>query len=132
LLEKALHMDKRKITINCNDTSVSTIEFEYKYPKTVKSLIDVNLYNFRYKNLIFIASLTKKLHSQKFPWDNVYVMGSSYSSSESLFDFDEIDEDQMPVDDLDFLEENQEMLNELDEGEDEDEDEDEEEEEEWQ
>ena len=125
-------MDKRKITINCNDTSVSTIEFEYKYPKTVKSLIDVNLYNFRYKNLIFIASLTKKLHSQKFPWDNVYVMGSSYSSSESLFDFDEIDEDQMPVDDLDFLEENQEMLNELDEGEDEDEDEDEEEEEEWQ
>lgn len=118
LLEKALHLENRKITINCNDTSISSLEFEKKYVKATKTRIDVNLYRYKWKNLTFEASYTQIIRKPVVLGDHAYYL-EGYSSSDS-FDFDDIldNDDHIPGDDLDFLDENEnEMLNELDEGE---------------
>ena len=60
LLEAAVNLKNRKITIYCNDTSINTIEFEFKYPQTVRVLKEINYYQFKCDNLTFESDITKK------------------------------------------------------------------------
>lgn len=122
LLESAMDLN-RPFKIYCSDTSVNTLEFEFKFPKTSKTLMERNYYQFKIKNLSFETNATKlKLNSDENPesWiNNGIFVGSPFSSDDSsdwMHDFGHEDEsDYQNEDDLDFLEEEQEMINELDE-----------------
>jgi len=124
LLEAAVNLKNRKITIYCNDTSINTIEFEFKYPQTVRVLKEINYYQFKCDNLTFESDITKKISSGdgQNAWSRGFIyIGSPLTSDEEDsdydFDNDHDDDDEFPErdDDLDFLEEEQEMINELDE-----------------
>lgn len=124
LLEAAVNLKNRKITIYCNDTSINTIEFEFKYPQTVRVFKEINYYQFKCDNLTFESDITKKISSGdgQNAWSRGFIyIGSPLTSDEEDsdydFDNDHDDDDEFPErdDDLDFLEEEQEMINELDE-----------------
>ena len=60
LLESAMNLD-HPIRILCIDTCVNTIEFEYKYPETVKEYIDFQHTMYKTKNLTFDCNPTLKV-----------------------------------------------------------------------
>ena len=126
LLEAALN-SRQQITIYCNDTSINTIEFEYKYPETTRKSLDVNYYSFKYKNLIFESAMTMRVPdivNQKKIWqqDGFYYIGSPMGSEDE--DYDEFDykncynddeyEDNDDDDDFFNDDEEQEMYKEMD------------------
>jgi hypothetical protein len=92
LLEAALNLDSdRTILINCIDTSVNTIEFEFKYPDVEKKHLDFNHYVFKYKNLTFETNLTRNIQTGgalKIWRENGVLVGAEVSDS----DTDEWDE----------------------------------------
>jgi hypothetical protein len=59
LLEAALNLENnRSIRIECGDTSVNAIEFEEKYPETLKTDIFFDEFEFKFRNLTFLSQLT--------------------------------------------------------------------------
>ena len=118
LLEAALRLDKRKIKIYCNDTSINTIEFKYKNPDISETLIDRNLYLFKYRNITFEISGSKLDGSKrdKADWnrDFIYIGSALSGSDDSSYEFNDFSDADQVDDDLDFLEEKQEMFDELD------------------
>lgn len=123
LLDEAVALDSRKIKIECNDTSINTIEFEYKYTDTTKTLLDRNFYEYKCRNLTFEANASKwKSKEDQANWssenngDLIYI-GSPLSDSDDDDSYESFDfnADYPGHDDLeDFLEEKQEMFDELD------------------
>ena len=121
LLDTAINLN-RKIEILCNDTSIDTSKFTYKYDETVKELIDRNYFRFKYKNLTFESSLFeankfRKNSDQVKIWeeDGLFYIGSPFDTEDEEEWYDGYDGDD--GDDGDFFDddEEQEMLRELDE-----------------
>ncbi len=124
LLESAINLENdRNITIYCNDTDVNTIEFEYKYPETIRKNLDFNYYSFKFKKLTFECGLTLRvsdINKSNKIWkqDGFYYIGSPVESDDDEYEnfddegynFDEIENDENFFDD----DEETEMYNELD------------------
>jgi len=90
LLIKALDLTNRKITINCNNTSVCNTESNKEYPETIVSeyIVDSKYKYFIYtfKNLTLRARLTR--FPYKYSWyDSIYFSTSLYDH-EINFSFD--------------------------------------------
>jgi len=126
LLEAALNLENdRTISINCIDTSVNTIEFEFKYPGVEKKYVDFNHSVYKFKNLIFETNPTKRIQSGgdlRIWKENGVMMGAEISESDCSDDWEDFhqhcddfedycDDDGIYDDD----EEVPEMYNELDE-----------------
>jgi hypothetical protein len=121
-----------QILVKCQDTRVNTVEFVYKHPSTVRTLIDYKLYRFEYRNLTFecTALLSNPLinsveSSECADWNEdglvAGVYGANNYDTEAYYgdlDFNGddhyYDDDNDDGGDLDYLDENEnEMLNEM-------------------
>jgi len=93
LLEAALNLDSdRTILINCIDTSVNTIEFEFKYPDVEKKHLDFNHYVFKYKNLTFETNLTRNIQTGGRDFENYCDDDGEYFDDQVPEMFNELDE----------------------------------------
>lgn len=125
ILETALMTECHDIEILCSDTSISSVEFKYKYPETEKHLIDKNLLRFKYKHLTFElcdSNPFKKfaLESKLMEDEGMIYFGSPLDSEDEdlegdFFTYIDDDEDYEDENLEDFLNQDEnEMYNELD------------------
>ncbi len=93
VLETALLSECHNIEILCSDTSISSVEFKFKYPETEKQLIDKSLLRFKYKHLAFElcdSNPFKKfaMESKLMEDEGLIYFGSPLNSEEEDLDAD--------------------------------------------